>query len=115
VSTFESQGLVFALDKSGAEVGSPEIVQIDVACEDADIDPARAPEIVGERLSRLLDVPVSDEEGIFDLVVSKDGAVVAALVVACEDEALALGGERTAAVTDFALASALVEALRGVE
>jgi len=113
VHTFESQGLVFAIDEAGAELASSEEVQIDIALEDLEIDPETAPELLGRRLSRLVGEAIADEEGMFDLVVSREGAVVAAILVACEDEALALSGERVADITDFALASALIEALRG--
>jgi hypothetical protein len=113
VHTFESQGLVFALDRAGVEIANADVIQIDLSCEDAGLDPDHAAEQLGARLTKLLGEEVSDEEGMFDLAVSKDGAIVAALAVACEDDTLELGGERTAAVTDEELAAALAQALAG--
>ncbi len=111
--TFESQGLVFALDRDGVEIASPDTIQIDLTCEDVGIDPDEAPEQLGARLSKLLGEDVSDDEGIFDLAVSKGGVPVAALCVSCEDEELELGGERSGAVTDEEIAAALALALTG--
>jgi hypothetical protein len=113
VSTFQSAGLVFAIDRTGAEIDAPHLIELDVGYDVLGIDPESAPEEMGKRLSGLFGEPIEDEEGIFDLVVSKDGAVVAALVLACEDDALALGGERSSEIDDDGLATALVRALGG--
>ena len=73
-------------------------------------------ELLGRRLSALLGAPVSDEEGIFDLAVERDGAVVAAVQLSCgedDEDVLELLGERAPSVQVRALVEALVEALRG--
>lgn len=111
VSTFQSAGLVFAVDRAGALVESPHLIELDVGYDVLGIDPESAPTELGRRLSNLLGEPIEDDEGIFDLVVTKDGAVVAALVLACEEDAVALGGERSSEIDDDGLATALVRAL----
>lgn len=75
-------------------------------------------ELLGRRLTALLGVPVSDEEGIFDLAVERDGAVVAAVQLSCgedDEDVLELLGERSPSLPVSALVEALVEALRGPE
>lgn len=111
VSTFHSAGLDFIVDRAGAQIEAPHLIQLDIDYAVLGIDPATAPVEIGRRLSKLLGETVDDEEGIFDLAVTKDGALVAALVLACEDEAIELGGERSAEVDDDGLATALVRAL----
>lgn len=108
---FEAQGLSFRLDRAGALLERPEPIDIELAYDDLELAPDDAPEALGARLSRLLGESVYDEEGLYDLEVTRGGAVVAALVLACEDEALALGGERAASVSDEELAAAIAEAL----
>ncbi|WP_441292579.1 hypothetical protein ACSRUE_21235 [Sorangium sp. KYC3313] len=116
---FEARGFRFRLDREGAEVsGAP------TRAVQATIDPGEAgldgdeplAELLGRRLSALLGAPVSDEEGIFDLAVERDGAVVAAVQLSCgedDEDVLELLGERSPSLPVRALVEALAEALRG--
>lgn len=112
MSFFERNGLRFTHDREGVAVETPYEIQIDIAYEDLAIDEDDAPAVVGKRLSKLTKSVIVDEEGIFDFAVTRDGALVAALVLACEDDALELAGERTAAITDEELAEAIYLALQ---
>ncbi len=114
---FEAQGLRFRLDHEGAEVRGacrPVAEAIDPA-EAGFGDGATLAEQLGARLSALLGHAAGDEEGIFDLVVEREGATVAAVQLSCDDEEddLALLGERAEALAPGDLAAALTEALRG--
>lgn len=111
MSSFEAQGLSFRVDRAGAVLAEPEPIDVELALDELGLSSDDAPEALGERLSRLLGETVYDEEGLYDLEVSRAGVVVAALVLACEDDVLALGGERAASVTDEELAAAVAEAL----
>ncbi|NUP10551.1 MAG: hypothetical protein HOW73_31265 [Polyangiaceae bacterium] len=113
MSSFRSGNFEFALDREGASVDDHETIELDVDYETVGIDPDEAPEQIGRRLSTLLTTEVVDEEGIFDLIVREEGRIVAALVIACEEDAIALGGERVSGIDDETIASALVDALRG--
>ncbi|AUX30796.1 MULTISPECIES: hypothetical protein [Sorangium] len=119
---FEARGLRFRLDRQGAEVsgGPARPVQARIEPDEAGLDgDAPLAELLGRRLSALLGAPVSDEEGIFDLAVERDGAVVAAVQLSCGDDdeddedVLELLGERAPSLPVRALVEALVEALRG--
>lgn len=113
MSTFHSAGLDFAVDRAGAELESPHLIQLDIGYDVLGLTAEAAPAEIGRRLSKLLGEVVEDEEGIYDLVVTKDGALVAALVLACEDDGIELGGERSEEIDDDGLAAALVRALEG--
>ncbi|WP_438006230.1 hypothetical protein WME89_47760 [Sorangium sp. So ce321] len=115
---FEAGGFRFRLDREGAEVSEAPARPVQ-----ASIDPDEAglggdeplAELLGRRLSALLGAPVSDEEGIFDLAVEREGAVVAAVQLSCgedDEDVLELLGERAPSVQVRALVEALVEALR---
>ncbi|MBK8936764.1 MAG: hypothetical protein IPM79_03705 [Polyangiaceae bacterium] len=108
---FVRRGFTFQIDREGVAIDEPEEIVVDVGYDDLEMDEASAPEELGKRLSELAGEKVSDDEGIFDLAVYKDGELVAALVLACEDGALSLGGERSADVEEEELAAAIVEAL----
>ncbi len=108
-----SRGLAFSLDRHGVEVPEGSPIQLDLAFADVGLDEEHAAQQLGERLTRLLGETVADEEGLFDLCVNRGDTVVAALILSCEDDAIALGGERSSAVTDEELAEALAEALGG--
>lgn len=108
---FESQGLSFEIDRAGVSIDEPEEIQLSVEYSDLGTDEASAPFDLGERLSALAKEKVVDEEGIFDLAVYRGRELVAALVLACEEDALALGGERVSGVEDEQLAEAIVAAL----
>ncbi|WP_437602092.1 hypothetical protein [Sorangium sp. So ce590] len=118
---FEAGGLRFRLDRQGAEVsgGPARAVQARIEPDEASLDGDEPlAELLGRRLSALLGVPVSDEEGIFDLAVERDGAVVAAVQLSCgedDEDVLELLGERAPSLPVRALVEALVEALRGPE
>ncbi len=96
---FEARGLRFRLDREGAEVsgGPARAIQATIDPDEVSLDGDEPlPELLGRRLSALLGVPVSDEEGIFDLAVERDGAVVAAVQLSCgedDEEVLALLAE----------------------
>ena len=111
MSTFDSRGLSFSLDRQGVEIPGASTIQLDLAYEDLGWGEEDAATQLGASLSRRLGEPVADEEGIFDLCVRRGDAIVAALVLSCEDDAIALGGERSTAVTDEELAEALADAL----
>jgi hypothetical protein len=111
MASFEQNGLRFEMDREGVEIPAPQEIQLDVDYEDLGIDPEDAASVVGRRLSALTESSVHDEEGLYDLAVRRDGTLVAALVLACEEDALSLGGERVAEIDDEALAEALVAAL----
>lgn len=104
--------LTFTVDKTGTAVEDPNPIEIEIDYADLDIDAERAPEELAARILAALGTKVEDEEGIFDLVVSDGGDVVAALVLDCEEDALALAGERTKKVTDEQLAEAVIETFR---
>lgn len=116
---FEARGFRFRLDREGAEVsgGPARAVQARIEPDEASLDGDEPlAELLGRRLSALLGVPVSDEEGLFDLAVERDGAVVAAVQLSCgedDEEVLELLGERSPSLPVRALVEALVEALRG--
>ncbi|WP_437727097.1 hypothetical protein [Sorangium sp. So ce861] len=116
---FEARGLRFRLDRQGAEVsgGPARPVQATIEPDEAGLDGDEPlAELLGRRLSALLGAPVSDEEGIFDLAVEREGAVVAAVQLSCgedDEDVLELLGERAPSLPVRALAEALVEALRG--
>ncbi|WP_437817614.1 hypothetical protein [Sorangium sp. So ce1078] len=116
---FEARGLRFRLDRQGAEVseGPARAVQARIEPDEAGLDGDEPlAELLGRRLSALLGAPVSDEEGIFDLAVERDGAVIAAVQLSCgedDEEVLELLGERAPSLPVRALVEALVEALRG--
>lgn len=113
MATFEHDGLSFALDRSGLELASGKPVEIELDYADLGIDPDGAPEQLGVVLSRLLDMPVADEEGLFDLSVHRGGELVATLALACEDEMLEVIGERSATLAEADLAGALLATLAG--
>ncbi|WP_437319700.1 hypothetical protein [Sorangium sp. So ce385] len=116
---FEARGLRFRLDRQGAEVsgGPARPVQAKIAPDEAGLDGDEPlAELLGRRLSALLGAPVSDEEGIFDLAIERDGAVIAAVQLSCgedDEDVLELLGERAPSLPVRALVEALAEALRG--
>lgn len=110
VSGFEQRGLRFDLDREGVSIDDPEVIQVDVDWADLGIEPDDAADEIRRRLAALTGQPL-DQDELYDLVVSKSGHVVAALVVACEEDVLELAGERTVEVEDEELAEALLEAL----
>ncbi|RYZ61313.1 MAG: hypothetical protein EOP08_13625 [Proteobacteria bacterium] len=110
--TFTRKGLEFAADRAGTELENTRAVEIELDYDELGIDVGAAPEQLGAILSTLLGEEMADEEGIFDLVVHKDGVPVATLTLACEDDALEVVGERVAAaVAEADLAEALLDAL----
>ena len=111
MTSFEAHGFTFSIDRRGVTVPSGETIDIDVDWADLGLDPAQAPTDLAARLSRLAGEAVEDEEGIFDLAVTREGRTVAALVLACEDDALELVGERASEIDDEAIAGALIAAL----
>lgn len=111
MSTFESRGLSFSLDREGVEIPDATTIQLDLAYEDLGWGEEDAATQLGAALSRRLGEAVADEEGIFDLCVRRGDVIVAALVLSCEDDTIALGGERSSGVTDEELAEAIAEAL----
>ncbi|WP_437586126.1 hypothetical protein [Sorangium sp. So ce1000] len=117
---FEARGFRFRLDREGAEVSEAPTrsIQATIEPDEAGLDDGDEPlaELLGRRLSALLGTPVSDEEGIFDLAVERDGTVVAAVQLSCgedDEDVLELLGERSPSLPVRALVEALVEALRG--
>lgn len=109
--TFTRKGLVFSEDRAGTELENTRSIEIELDYEELGIDPDDAPAQLGAILSALLGAPVADEEGIFDLVVHKDGEAVATITLACEDDALEVVGERSNGLAEADLAEALLEAL----
>lgn len=111
MGSFEQNGLTFQPDRAGVTVDAPEEISTGLDYEDLDLDPELAAEELGRRLSALTVEPIADDEGIFDLAVHRGDALVAALIVSCDDDAVGLSGERTSHVTDDELAQALHGAL----
>lgn len=116
-SFFAARGLRFRFDREGAEVDGPrQAVAETIEPSDAGfVEGATLAEQLGARLSALLGETVGDDEGIFDLAVEREGAIVAAVQLSCDDDEDTLGllGERSGALAPGELASALAEALRG--
>lgn len=113
MSSFERNGLTFTIDHEGVTLEDSAEIEIEIDYETLAVDSESAPEKIGERLSKLTGAEIADEEGIFDLAVRREGELVAALMMACEDDALVLGGERSDGVSDEELAEALALALGG--
>jgi hypothetical protein len=108
---FVRRGFTFQIDREGVTLDAPEEIVFNVDYEDLQLDDSSAAEEVGNRLTALTGEQVADEEGIFDLAVYRDGELVAALVLSCEEGMLSLGGERSDDVKDDELAAAIVAAL----
>ncbi len=114
MSAFERNGLSFAIDRVGVELASPEEIQTSIPYDQLDIGDDDVPAgVIAERISALLGESVEDEDAHFDFAVSFGGEIVAAVVIECDDDdnVLFVGGERSRAVTDEQLASALAAAL----
>jgi hypothetical protein len=112
MGSFEQNGLTFQSDRTGVSVDAPEEILTGLDYEDLDLEPELAAEELGRRLSALTSETIADEEGLFDLAVFRGEALVAALIVSCDDDGVDLSGERTSHVTDEELAAALLDALR---
>lgn len=114
---FEARGLRFRLDHEGAQVaGVRQPVAVTIEPVEAGFgEGATLNELLGTRLSALFGRTIGDEEGIFDLVVEREGGVVAAVQLSCDDDedVLELLGERAESLAPTVLAAALAEALRG--
>lgn len=108
---FAFEELRFSEDRVGAELTDGRAVEFALDYEELGLDPDDAPAQLGARLSALLGVELEDEEGIFDLLVQRDGEPVATLTLACEDDALEVIGERLASVPEALLAEALLSSL----
>lgn len=113
MASFEADGLVFHIDRAGITLSPSQTIDIAVDWADLGVAAEQAPTELAARLSRLTGEAVEDEEGIFDLAVTQAGKTVAALVLACEDDALELAGERAPEIDDEALARAVIAALAG--
>ncbi len=111
MASFEQDGLSFHLDRVGVTLPTSREIQLDVDYDDLAIDPDRAADELGRRLSALTGEAVMDEEGLFDFAVYRGETLLAALVLSCEDDELSLGGERAETIDDEDLARAVVGAL----
>lgn len=114
VSGFDSNGMHFEIDRVGVEVEGPEPIEVSIALDDLDFGEDPVTELAA-RLSKLLGEAVHDEEGLYDFAVTREGELVAALVLACEEDegTLELGGERVATVSDEDIAACVASALSG--
>ncbi|MFO0554158.1 MAG: hypothetical protein U0271_37605 [Polyangiaceae bacterium] len=113
MGSFFQNDLEFEMDHDGALVDDPEEIQLDVAYDDLKVEGDSAEAELARRLSVLTEETVEPDE-LFDLAVRRQGKIVAALVLAVQDDAVELAGERARDVTDEDLAEAIVAALRRV-
>lgn len=113
MGSFHANGFEFRMDREGVTIPDAEAIEHEIEYDDFACAAEDASVELGERLSRLTDEAVEDEEGIFDLAVYRAGELVAALVLSVEETQLDLTGERIASVKDVELASALAAALAG--
>ncbi len=78
--------LVFSIDREGVELQAPadalREIDVDIDVEELELQAREdLPIQLGRRLSHLLGERVEDEEGMFDLLVRRDGTPIASLVV----------------------------------
>lgn len=111
MGSFQRLGLTFSVDRDGVELDPSERIDFEVAYEDLGFTDEKAPEQLGARLSELTGERVEDDDGIYDLAVHRDGALVAAVALCCEEGVLVFAGERVEGLADEDLAQALCEAL----
>jgi hypothetical protein len=115
--SFEARGLRFRPDREGVDVPGPRcpVAEAIEPHEAGFGEGATLAEQLGARLSTLFGLAITDDEGIYDVVVERAGAVVAAVQVSCDDDddVIEVLGERAESIGAGELASALAEALRG--
>lgn len=108
---FAFEDLRFSHDRTGTELPEGRAIEFALDYDELGLDADEAPTQLGARLSALLGGVLEDEEGIFDLLVHRDGELVATLSLACEDDVLEVIGERVSSLVEAHLAEALLSEL----